>query len=290
MLRGDALAGLTCCQRQGLARRGGGARCGWRRRNVHTLAVRARSAHSVLRATPYMRRSQRRHQCRTQCSRYPAYQQHAAAMAPPKGGRGKKLAAPDHELPGPAELLQLIEETGDLPVEYKLQLLHCAQGACPPGCKGGRKDNPACLCGIIPEEGRYKKSGLFQKVPTALGQLGVDPATQRRAVRGAGRGLASGACAHSATLLAALASPGRDAAAHRPAGAPGTSHRRSTASGGRASCARSPCPACGPAPRAQAPTKAPAPTPAPSRRRPRTPRGCATWATRATSTRASRCC
>lgn len=104
-------------------------------------------------------------------------------MAPKGKGakQGAKLKDSDHT-PHHSELLQLIE-LGELPLENKLQLLHCAQPACPPGCKGGRKDNPACLCGLIPEEGRFKKAGLFQKTPTALGELGIDPTTQRRAVR-----------------------------------------------------------------------------------------------------------
>lgn len=90
---------------------------------------------------------------------------------------------PDSEPPHHGELLAIIEQTKDLPLENKLQLMHCCQPACPAGCKGGRKDNPACLCGLIPEEGHFKKSGLFQKTPVALGELGIDPSTQRRTVR-----------------------------------------------------------------------------------------------------------
>ena len=98
----------------------------------------------------------------------------------------KKKKQADHdlssELPHHGELLATIEQTGDLPLENKLQLMHCCQPACPQGCKGGRKDNPACICSLIPEEGHFKKSGLFQKTPAVLGELGIDPSTQRRSV------------------------------------------------------------------------------------------------------------
>jgi hypothetical protein len=127
-----------------------------------------------------------------------------ARMAPKKGASKKKPGAADHnELPSHTDLLSLIEDSGELPLENKLQLLHCGQPACPPGCKGGRKDNPACLCGLIPEEGRFKKSGLFQKLPAVLGELGIDPSTQRRPVRLALR--AARACFAAALLLRCLA-------------------------------------------------------------------------------------
>jgi hypothetical protein len=100
-------------------------------------------------------------------------------MAPKR----KKKADHASEPPAHGELLAILEQSGDLPLEYKLQLMHCGQPACPPGCKGGRKDNPACLCGLIPEEGHFRKSGLFQKTPALLSELGIDPATQRRPVR-----------------------------------------------------------------------------------------------------------
>lgn len=87
---------------------------------------------------------------------------------------------------GYTDLLRIIENGGELPLEDRLRLLHCGQPACPPGCKGGRKDNPECLCGLIPEEGRFKKSGLFQKTPALLGELGIDPSAQRRPVSSLG--------------------------------------------------------------------------------------------------------
>jgi hypothetical protein len=103
-------------------------------------------------------------------------------MGPKKGAKASKKA-PDHGAEAdPAELLSLIKETGNLPVENRLQLLHCSPNSCPAGCKGGRKENTACLCCLIPEEGRFKKTGLFQKLPAALGELGIDPSTQRRPV------------------------------------------------------------------------------------------------------------
>ena len=108
-------------------------------------------------------------------------------MAPPKGKGSKQKtgALADHgQTPHHSDLLRLIEANGDLPLDIKLQLLHCAQQApCPPDCKGGRKDRPACLCGLIPDEGHFRKAGLFSKTPAVLEGLGPDPRTQRREVR-----------------------------------------------------------------------------------------------------------
>jgi hypothetical protein len=170
-----------------------------------------------------------------------------------KGGKAKSKGGGDHAgAASPYELLAQIEETGDLPLENRLALLYCSPTPCPGGCKGGRKDNPACLCGLIPEVGHFKKSGLFQKLPAILGELGIDPATQRRAVRTlcrrAGRGEGVGA-----SRWARFRQRGEGIACVRAAVAALNARR------------------------------VPAPLPAgPPRRRPTAPSACATWATRAT--------
>lgn len=50
-------------------------------------------------------------------------------------------------------------------------------------CKG-RKDNPNCLCGLVPAQGSFRRKGLWQKDPEAVAKLGIEPAdSQREEVR-----------------------------------------------------------------------------------------------------------
>ena len=48
-------------------------------------------------------------------------------------------------------------------------------------CKG-RKDNPNCLCGLVPAPGGFRRKGLWQKEPEAIAGLGLDPNDSRREV------------------------------------------------------------------------------------------------------------
>lgn len=70
----------------------------------------------------------------------------------------------------------------DLVLADILQVLQAQQAPCEDGCKG-RKDNPNCLCGLVPAEGGYRKKGLWQKQPKRLADLGADPAAMRHQVR-----------------------------------------------------------------------------------------------------------
>lgn len=66
--------------------------------------------------------------------------------------------------------------------EELLQKVHKLQVFCPSACgTKGSKDNPLCFCGLIPQEGSFRKKGLWQKEPV-LGQIGRDPAEDRRKV------------------------------------------------------------------------------------------------------------
>jgi hypothetical protein len=239
--RRERLEPRACKGHQARGGARGAAGLGWPLR-------RRRAPRGARRARPRRARGARPHHKRALNPDARPIRAGSPAMAPKKGAKASKKG-PDHGAePDPGELLALIDQTGDLPLESRLQLLHTSPEPCPAGCKGGRKDNPACLCGLIPEEGRFKKAGLFTKLPAALGELGVDPSTQRRPVR---------------VLCAARAAPCRAA---RP-----RARARRARGGPLAAWARSAGPA---APNAAPPrhTRPPAPPPprAPASR-PRTP-------------------
>ena len=63
------------------------------------------------------------------------------------------------------------------------QILHILQADrhCDGACKS-RKDNPNCLCGVVPAAGSYRRKGLWQKEPQGLMQLGANPSDQKRQV------------------------------------------------------------------------------------------------------------
>lgn len=63
------------------------------------------------------------------------------------------------------------------------QLLHVLQAdkPCDGACKS-RKDNPNCLCGLVPASGSVRRKGLWQKEPQGLMHLGANPADQHRQV------------------------------------------------------------------------------------------------------------
>ncbi len=52
-------------------------------------------------------------------------------------------------------------------------------------CKG-RKDNPNCLCGLIPAPESHRKTGLWARESEAIASIGNDPSTSQREVRLAG--------------------------------------------------------------------------------------------------------
>lgn len=63
------------------------------------------------------------------------------------------------------------------------QILHILQADrhCDGACKS-RKDNPSCLCGVVPAAGSFRRKGLWQKEPQGLMHLGANPSDQKRQV------------------------------------------------------------------------------------------------------------
>ncbi|KAL0020878.1 hypothetical protein WJX77_005350 [Trebouxia sp. C0004] len=61
------------------------------------------------------------------------------------------------------------------------QILHILQADrhCDGACKS-RKDNPNCLCGVVPAAGSFRRKGLWQKEPQGLMHLGASPSDQKR--------------------------------------------------------------------------------------------------------------
>lgn len=77
--------------------------------------------------------------------------------------------------------------TGSLGVDDCLHILGCTSlcdGDLYTSVCKGRRDNPNCLHGLVPALGGFRKKGLWQKNTEELLDLGTDPNTQRKEVRG----------------------------------------------------------------------------------------------------------
>ena len=79
-----------------------------------------------------------------------------------------------------ASLKQALNNGGNLSHPQLLTILHADQ-ACDSSCKG-KKDNPNCLCGLVPAPGSFRRKGLWQKEAQGLQQIGADPAEVRKQV------------------------------------------------------------------------------------------------------------
>ena len=101
-------------------------------------------------------------------------------------GRAKKSkAASEYDAEAALSLKESIE-SGQLGHAELLKLVDAHQEPCQlhnKTCKG-RKDNPNCLCGLVPAPGGYRRKGLWQKEPEAIASLGCDPNGFTREVRG----------------------------------------------------------------------------------------------------------
>jgi ubiquitin carboxyl-terminal hydrolase 48 len=91
------------------------------------------------------------------------------------------------------ELLRQKAQHGAFTEQDLMRIMRLDQPACT-GCKSGnRKDNPNCLCGLVPPPGSFRKKGLWMKEPAALTQIGPDPNLYKRQVRRWRRGPGMGA-------------------------------------------------------------------------------------------------
>lgn len=100
-------------------------------------------------------------------------------------GKSKKgKAGPDLSF-GDALAVKRSVEEGQLSDEALLALLKANQKACDlydKACKG-KRDNPNCLCGLIPAPSSYRRKGLWQKAPEAFACLGANPLDDKRQVQ-----------------------------------------------------------------------------------------------------------
>lgn len=104
---------------------------------------------------------------------------------PPKG-KAAKSKADAVDVEEAREVLRLLDDgaaplTDTLHKVFRLNMGPCSASCGKQGSKGS-KDNPCCFHGLTPAEGGFRKKGLWQKEPV-LGQLGHDPADDRRTVR-----------------------------------------------------------------------------------------------------------
>ena len=81
------------------------------------------------------------------------------------------------------EALSLKQDLNVGQVVSQQQILHILQADrhCDGACKS-RKDNPNCLCGVVPATGSFRRKGLWQKEPQGLMHLGANPSYQKRQV------------------------------------------------------------------------------------------------------------
>jgi hypothetical protein len=88
------------------------------------------------------------------------------------------------------ELLEVIQTKGTLDHDQLLLQLKAGQPPCDPWkpCKANNKQNPNCLCQLIPAEGSTRKKGVWQKDKAYLSALGPDPAGTLRSVSASIRG------------------------------------------------------------------------------------------------------
>ena len=100
-------------------------------------------------------------------------------------GKSKKARpGPDLAYDDALELKRSVEE-GQLSNERLLELLTADQKACDlydRACKG-KRENPNCLCGLIPLPGGYRRKGLWQKDPEVFANIGANPSDEKRQVK-----------------------------------------------------------------------------------------------------------
>lgn len=110
-----------------------------------------------------------------------------------QGKAKKSKASSEYDTDAALNLKESIE-SGQLGHKELLKLVGADQEPCPvhnKACKG-RKDNPNCLCGLVPAPGGFRRKGLWQKEPEAIAGLGYDPNDLRREVMGMPNSFSSG--------------------------------------------------------------------------------------------------
>lgn len=78
------------------------------------------------------------------------------------------------------QILRYLRDREPLRPEDVQELLRLNEIACTGSCKANRKDDPRCLCTLVPAVGSHRKKGLWQKEPSELSKLGKDPSDEAR--------------------------------------------------------------------------------------------------------------
>lgn len=73
-----------------------------------------------------------------------------------------------------SEILRKVHLTGEISQNDFYQLYLIWKPLCQE-CHGNSKDSPNCFCGLIPPPNRYRKSGLWQRMPDIIQSLGPNP-------------------------------------------------------------------------------------------------------------------
>ncbi|KAL5145003.1 Ubiquitin carboxyl-terminal hydrolase 26 [Glycine soja] len=105
---------------------------------------------------------------------------------------------------GTGEIWRKIHNTGVVTEDDMNQLYMIWKPVCS-GCRVNNKDNPNCLCALVPPPNGARKSGLWQKMSDIVESLGHDPTKDLRASADSPAGLTNlGATCYANSILQCL--------------------------------------------------------------------------------------
>ncbi|XP_074286808.1 ubiquitin carboxyl-terminal hydrolase 26 isoform X2 [Silene latifolia] len=122
-------------------------------------------------------------------------------MSRPSVRNKNKRKRPEDEIDEKTEILRRIHSTNQITDDDLGRLYNIRKTICT-GCRINTKDNPNCLCGLIPPPNGSRKIGLWQKMSDVISSLGPDPANDLRCVDGVPAGLTNlGATCYANSIL-----------------------------------------------------------------------------------------
>ncbi|PIN21050.1 Ubiquitin carboxyl-terminal hydrolase [Handroanthus impetiginosus] len=115
-----------------------------------------------------------------------------------------KRTRTDDNAEAASEIFRKILSNGEVTEDDVNQLYMIWKPVCQ-GCRVNTKDNPNCLCGLIPPPNGSRKSGLWQKTSEIVNSLGPDPSNDLRASCNTPAGLTNlGATCYANSILQCL--------------------------------------------------------------------------------------